>query len=182
MEEEYISFKKLADQGTSEQEALEILCLTSKPKTGPENYQWLQQLWTENQWSTFADFLKWYNDLDVTPMIQVIDNMNDFYKQKHTDFMHQAISLHGVAMRVCFNSITDPTAEFHLFNKKNKDIYQLFKQNIVGGPSIIFNRYHETDKTFICNNLNKPCQKIIGYDANALYLWAIGQKLGVGFP
>ena len=35
-------------------------------------------------------------------------------------------------MRVCFNSITDPAAEFHLFNPKNKDIYQLFKENIAG--------------------------------------------------
>ena len=47
--EEHISFQKLVDKGTSEQEALQILRLTSKPKTGPENYQWLQQLWTENQ-------------------------------------------------------------------------------------------------------------------------------------
>ena len=70
-------------------------------------------------------------------------------------------------MRVCFTSITDPAAEFHLFNSKNKDIYRLFKENIVGGPSIIFNRYHESGKTFIRNNRNKPCQKIIGYDANA---------------
>ena len=67
-------------------------------------------------------------------MIQAIKNMNEFYKQKHIDVMHQAISLPGVAMTVCFNSITDPEAEFHLFNEKNKDIYQLFKQNIVGGP------------------------------------------------
>ena len=156
---------------------MQILRLTSKPKTGSENYQWLQQLWTENQWSNFADFLKCYNDLDVTPMIQAIENMIEFYKQKHTDFMHQAISLPGVEMRVCFISITDPAAEFRLFNEKNKDIYQLFKQNIVGGPSIIYNRYHENGKTFIRSNPNKPCQKIIGYDANALYLWAIGQKL-----
>ena len=182
LEHEHAAFQKLADQGTSEQEALQILRLPSKPKTGPENYQWLQQLWTENQWSTFADFLQWYNDLDVTPMIQAVENMNEFYKQKHIDCMHQAISLPGVAMRVCFNSITDPTAEFHLFNEKNKDIYQLFKQNIVGGPSIIFNRYDEAGKTFIRNNPNKSCQQIIGYDANALYLWAIWQKLGVGFP
>ena len=49
LEEEYISFQKLVDQGKSEQEALQILRLTSKPKTGPENDQWLQQLWTENQ-------------------------------------------------------------------------------------------------------------------------------------
>ena len=181
MEEEHAAFQKRVDQGKSEQEALQILDLTSKPKTGPENYQWLQQLWTENQRSRFTDFLKWYNDLDVTPMIQAIENMNEFYEQKHIDFMQQAISLPGVAMRVYFNSITDLVAEFHLFNKKNKDIYQLFKENVVGGPSIIFNRYHEAGKTLIRSNPNKPCQKIIGYDANALYLWAIGQKLGAGF-
>ena len=139
LDEEHTAFQKLIDQGKSEKEAIQILRLTSKPKTGPENYQWLQQLWTENQWSTFADLLQWYNDLDVTPMIQAIENMNDFYKNIRIDFIHQAISLPGVAMRVCFNSITDPAAEFHLFNSKNKEIYQLFKENIVGGPSIIFN-------------------------------------------
>ena len=78
---------------------------------------------------------------------------------RNTLTLHQAIFLPGVAMRVCINSMTDPAAEFHLFNKKNKDIYQLFKQNIVGGPSIILNQYHETAKTFIRNNPDKPCQK-----------------------
>ena len=172
LEEEYISFQKLANQGKSQQEALQILRLTSKPKTGPGNYQWLQQLWTENQWSTFADFLKWYNDLDVTPMILAIENMNEFYKQKHIDFMHQAISLPGVAMRVCFNSITDPEAEFPLFNEKNKDIYTSCSKKTL--LLDIFKQHHEAGKTFIQNNLNKPCQKIIGYDTNALNLWAIG--------
>ena len=60
LEEEYVAFQKLLDQGKSEQEVLQSLRLPAQPKTGPENYQWLQQLWTENQWSTFADFLKWY--------------------------------------------------------------------------------------------------------------------------
>ena len=87
----------------------------------------------------FADFLKWYNNLDVTSMIQAIENMNEFYKNIRIDFIHQAISISGVATRVCFNSITDPAAEFHLFNPKNKDTYQLLKENIVGSPSIIFN-------------------------------------------
>ena len=72
-------------------------------------------------------------------MIQAIENMNKFHKNICID---QAISIPGVAMRVCINSITNPTADFHLFNPKNKDIYQLFKENIVGGPSTIFNRYH----------------------------------------
>ena len=79
-------------------------------------------------------------------MIQAVENMNEFYKQKHIDFMHQAISLPGVAMRVCFNSVTDPTTEFHLFNEENKDVYQSFKQNIVGGSSIIFSRHWKRSK------------------------------------
>ena len=115
-------------------------------------------------------------------MTKAIENMNKFYKKIRIDFIHQGISIPGAAMRECFNSITDPAAEFHLFYPKNKDIYQLFKENIVGGPSIIFNRYHEPGKTFIRNNPNKPCKKIIGYDANALYLWAIGQDLPAGYP
>ena len=65
LEEDYSTFQKLVDQGKSEQEALQILRLQEVPKTGCAYNQWLQQLWTENQWSTFADFLKWYNDLDV---------------------------------------------------------------------------------------------------------------------
>ena len=177
LKEEQAAFQKLVNQGKSEQEALQALRLPTKPKTGPENCQRLQQLWVENQWSTFADYLKWYNDLDVTPMIQAIENINEFYKNICIDFIHQAILIPGIAMRVYFNSIIDPAAEFNLFNPKNKDIYHLFKESIVGGPSIIFNRYHEAGKTFIINNPN-----IIGYDANALYLWAIGENFPAGYP
>ena len=115
-------------------------------------------------------------------MIRAIENMNEFHKNIRIDFIRQAISIPGDAMRVCFNSITDPAAEFHLFiNPKNKDIYQLFKENIVGGPNIICNWYHKSGKTFIQNEPNKPCQKIICYDVNALYLWAIGQNFPDGY-
>ena len=83
-------------------------------------------------------------------MIQATENMNEFHKKIHIDFIYQAISISGVAMRVYFNSITDPAAEIHLFNPKNKDIYHLFKESIVGGPGSIFNQYHESgNKAFI---------------------------------
>ena len=96
--------------------------------------------------------------------------MNNYYKEKKIDFIHPGISLPGIFKMICFKSIIDPTVEFHLFSFKQKDIYQLFKQNVVGGPSIIFNRLHEAGVTYIRNNPNKPCKSILGYDANALYL------------
>ena len=51
---------------------------------------------------------------------------------------------------------------------------------MVGGPAIIFKRYAEADKTFICGNPDKICEKVVGYDANALYLWALSQPMPVG--
>ena len=113
---------RLSDHGKFEQEALQPLRLQEVPKTGPENYQWLNDLSNENGSTTFADFLKWYNDLDVTPTITAIEKMNDYYKDKNVDFMHQAITLPGIAKRICLNSITDPNVEKHLFNP-NKRIY-----------------------------------------------------------
>ena len=91
--------------------------------------------------------------------------------------MHQAIALPGIAKRICLNSITDPNVEIHLFNQKQQDVYQLFKDNIVGGPSIIYHRNQQAKQSFICNNPNKHCQSIVGYDANALYLHALSMDL-----
>ena len=78
------------------------------------------------------------NDLDVNPMITAIKKINDYYKDMNVDFMHQAITLTGIAKRICLNSITDPNVKIHFFNPKQKDIYRLFKDNIVGCPSIIY--------------------------------------------
>ena len=57
----------------------------------------------------------------------------------------------------------------------------------MGGPSIIFHQYHEAGKTKIREKemedqgkQAKTCQKIVGYDANALYLWAIMQDMPTG--
>jgi hypothetical protein len=69
--------------------------------------------------------------------------------------------------------ITD--SKFYLFDEKDKitkedrkrnNLFYLLKNSIVAGPSIIF-RNHEAKKTNF-GGLNKLCNTIIGYDANAL--------------
>ncbi len=64
-------------------------------------------------------------------------------------------------------------------DRKRNNLFHLLKDSIVGGPSIIFNRYHEANKNYI-RGINKLCKKIIGYDVNALYLWAIAQQMPTG--
>ncbi|KAG2762312.1 hypothetical protein Pcac1_g25951 [Phytophthora cactorum] len=51
-------------------------------------------------------------------------------------------------------------------DREEKDIYGKMKENIAGGPSIIFNRYAKRNETNIRGG--KLMKRIIGYDANAL--------------
>ena len=115
-------------------------------------------------------------------MIQATEKMNDYYKDKNVDFMHQAITLLGIAKRICLNSITDPNVEIHLFNQKQKGHISTLQAYIVGGPSIIYNRKPTSKKSFIRNNPNKPYKSIVGYDANALYLHALSMDLPTQIP
>ena len=54
-----------------------------------------------------------------------------------------------------------------------KEAYQMLKGAVVGGPSIVFTRYHVVSVIKIrVHQIENPrlCQNILGYDANALYL------------
>ena len=151
-----------------------------------EDYQYCQQVWSNNNMQTLKDFLVWYNNLDVHPFCDALDKMCAFWKNKNIDMLRQGISIPGVTLTYLFTTL-ESGIFFSLFDEKNKDLYYLFKKNMVGGPSIIFHRYHEKDKTKIrekemTDQGKEPttCQKIVGYDANALYLWAIMQNMPTG--
>ena len=161
-----------------------------------EEYKICVNAWKDNNMKTFKDFLEWYNNLDVLPFIEAVEKMKTFYKLKRLDIFKDGVSLPGLVLKYLMKS-TD--SEFYLFDEKDKittqpqsggkaegredrkrnNLFYLLKDSIVGGPSIIFNRYHEAGKTYIRNG-NKQCKKIIGYDANALYLWAIAQEMPTG--
>ena len=155
-----------------------------KDNISKEDYQYCLNVWSENNMQTFKDFLVWYNNLDVQPFCDALEKMCAFWKNKNIDMLRQGISIPGVTY--LFTTL-EPGIFFSLFDEKNKDLYTLFKKNMVGGPSIIFHRYHEKNKTKIREvemtaqgKEPKMCQKIVGYDANALYLWAIMQNMPTG--
>jgi hypothetical protein len=68
----------------------------------------------------------------------------------------------------------------------------MLKRNVVGGASIIFNRYAEVGKTKIKrvhytddsewkqDEDGKPVENVVGFDANALYLWCLSQNMPCG--
>lgn len=126
--------------------------------------------------TSFRDFLVWYNNLDLKPFVQAVQNLQKYYFERRIDIFKCSISVSGLARRMLFDSGRKEGASF-----ANEDLYDTIKQNVIGGPIIIFNRYHEVGKTYIRGNSEKPCGKIIGFDANALYLYCIGKKNAGGF-
>ena len=96
---------------------------------------------------TFKDFLVWYNNLHVQPFCDAMEKMCTFWKNKNIDMLRQGISISGVTLTYLFTTL-EPGIFFSLLDE-NKDLNYLFKKNIMGGPSIIFHRYHEAGKTKI---------------------------------
>ena len=152
-----------------------------KSTVSEEEYTELQTIWTVNNMKNMHDFLVWYNNQDVKPFLTAIEKMSDYYASCQLDLLKDGISLPGLAMQDLFS---DCDTFFSLVKQKDSDLHQTMRDQIVGGPSIIFNRYHEKDKTTI--NAHKysdarPCDGVVGLDANALYLWSLMQPMPTGF-
>ena len=131
-----------------------------------EDYARCQAVWHDNKMETLRDYLIFYNNLDVTPFLEAISKQFTFYRDRGIDMFKDGISVPGLSLLYLFNNLP-PKTFFTVFNQTNSDLHKLVKDNIVGGPAIIFHRYHEKDVTKIRGG-GETCRSIVGYDANAL--------------
>ena len=143
-----------------------------------EDYTRCQAVWRDNEMTTMRDYLVWYNNRDVEPFLEAIVKQAAFYHNQHIDIFKDGISVPGLTLLYLFNGLS-PDTHFVTFNDANSDMHQLVRDNIIGGPAIIFHRYHEKDVTKIRGG--ETCRTVVGYDANALYLWAIMQDMPTGW-
>ena len=109
--------------------------------------------------------------------------MSAVWQERKIDMFKDGISVPGLTLKYLFSYLSRKTY-FSLLDKANSDLYHLIKDNYTGGPSIISHRYHEASKTKIREAEKGPaaklCEKIVGCDANALYLWALMQNMPTG--
>ena len=143
-----------------------------------EEHQACQEVWNREGMTTFSDYVRYYNNADVIGFVEAVEKMLVNERANNLDMFKESISLPGLTQRYLFMNL--PHDEYFVgFGEQHKHLHKLMKDNIVGGPSIIFHRYHECGETRIKGK--DLCQKVIGYDANSLYLWCLGQKMPTGF-
>ncbi|XP_069106330.1 uncharacterized protein [Argopecten irradians] len=178
LEAERIAYENFMKDGIPEREALQKLGLKTPPKNGRDKYSELEKLWVDENMSTFKDYLIYYNNLDVQPFRDAVQKLLEYYHQQNVDVFKTCISVPGVARTLLFRSIQGK-AHFSLFDRRDESIHRMFQRNIVGGPAIVFRRFHEKDVTRIRDGA-KPCKSILGLDANALYLHSLSEAMPTG--
>ena len=150
------------------------------PLTGMEKYNQLLHTWRSLGMKTMKDFLIYYNNLDVLPMVEAIEKMRVMYMDKNLDFLKCSISVPGLARITIMRHAQNKRVNFAIIDKDNMDLHFLMRCFTVGGPSIVFNRLHEKNVTCIRNNPQFKCASICGWDANSLYLYSLGKAMPTG--
>ena len=67
---------------------------------------------------------------------------------------------------ICLHKSTD--SNFYPFTESEIDLLEKIREDVVGGPSIVFTRKAVVDETFIRNSSNL-CKLIVGIDASQLF-------------
>ena len=164
-EAEYTEYVNLLKSGLTTEQAVLKLKLSKPPPTGIENYQNTQEIWKQEQMSSFKDFLRWYNNKDVVPTLEAMQKMIAFYHDKDIDMLKLGCTLPNLA-NICLHNSTD--ANFYPFTEGDKEILEKNREDVVGDPSIVFTREAVADETFIRKSAN-ICKSIVGIDASQLY-------------
>ncbi|KAL9986602.1 hypothetical protein ACROYT_G000771 [Oculina patagonica] len=139
-----------------------------------------KKLFREKGMRTFADWLRYYNNLDVAPGLEALEKMKAFYTEKGIDILKDAVSIPGVSLHYLLRGSVERGAELY---SPCEEAYEMLKGAVVGGPSIVFTRYHEAGVTKIRDHQFENanfCKNIVGYDANALYLSTMLEDMPCG--
>ena len=158
------------------EEALSKMKLSKPPPSGETNYQYLLDIWQDENMCTFKDFLRWYNTKDVVPTLEAMQKMLAFYHKKRLDMLKLGCNFPNLA-NICLHKST--SAKFYPFTETDKDFLQKIREDTVGGPSIVFTRKAVVDETFIPNS-GTFCKSIVGIDTSQLYPYSMCQPMRTG--
>lgn len=124
--------------------------------------------WKECKWlfqekgmRVFAEWLRYYNDLDMAPGLEALQKMRKFYIKKGIDILKDTVSIPGVSVQYLMRGSIAQGAELWT---PCREEYGMLKGGVVGGPSLVFTSYHEAGLTRIRSHQSdnpKFCLRIL---------------------
>jgi len=126
--------------------------------------------------------LIYYNIMDCVPFVKAVGKLLSPYLKDELDIFKSSFSVSGVAKLQMIKKLSNKVF-FCLFSKRHADLYKKLRSQLTGGLSIVFSRLAIAGETSIrSHQIDNPetCQRVIGLDANSLYLFAIKQENPTG--
>ena len=121
-------------------------------------------------------FLRWYNKKDIVSTLEAMQKLIAFYHGKDIDMLKLGCTLPNQA-NICLQKSTD--AKFYPFTEGDKDLLEKIREDVVGGPSIVFTRKAVVDETFNRKSTN-ICKSFVGIDASQLCPYSVCQPMPTG--
>ena len=98
------------------------------------------------------------------PTLEAMQKIIEFYHDKIIDMLKLGCTLPNLA-NICLHQPTD--SKFYPFTEGDKDLSEKHREDVVGGPFIVFTRKADVTETFIRKSTN-ICKSIVGIGASQL--------------
>ena len=102
--------------------------------------------------------------------------MIEVYHNKGIDLLKLGCTL-PILANICLHKSSD--SNFYPFTESDKDLLEKIREDMVGGPSVVFTRKTVVDESFICK-LSNLCKSIVGIDASQIYPYSMCQPMPTG--
>ena len=175
-EVEITDYVNLLKERLTTEKAVVKLKLLEPPPSGVDIYQYLQQMWKQEQLSSFKDFLGLYSKKDVVPTSEGMQKMIAFHNDKDIDMLNLGCILPKLANN-CLHKSTD--AKLYPFTEGDENLLKKIREDVAGGPSIASTRKAFVDETFIRKSTN-ICKSTVEIDASQLSNYSMCQLMPTG--
>ena len=118
---EYMDYDSLWKDDWSPEKPLSNWNYQRQPYWYSENYQYLQETWKQEQMSSFNDFLRWYNNINVVLLLEAMQKLIAFHHGKDMDTLKLGCNLPNLANICLYKSID---AKFYLFTEKGETLME----------------------------------------------------------
>ena len=102
-----------------------------------------------------------------------MQKMIEFFHSKGIDMLKLRCTLPNLA-NICLHKSTD--SKIYPFTESDKDLLVKIREDMVGGPSIVFTRKTVVDET-LRRKPSNLCKSIGGIDVSQLYPYSICQPM-----
>ena len=143
---------------------------------------------SSGQYESFLDHLCDYNLLDCELLSKALTEFINIFENCFNVSLLDKLSLPGVSEDIMWNLYDEQCPKMFSFHSEYGFLNQRIREKLLGGPTILFHRHCEIkrigsypESVYSVPNGSKY-SKLISYDFNALYAYAMMQDLPTGLP